>query len=168
MAPQQQIAFRLPFIYRFFFLLIEPLSALVGAFFTQFHQATYLRYLDARSASAPPTGDIASTVLPLSTSVAMSLLANMHLLFALNEALVLRSTWDMRVWRTVLGMLLIADLGRLYSLKGLGLSIYYDVLEWNIGLWGNVPWVYVGAALRVCFLMGVGMGESKRSKSRSQ
>lgn len=61
-------------------------------------------------------------------------------------------------------MLLIADFGHLYSMKELGPRIYYDVLGWNAGDWGNVPWVYAGATLRICFLAGVGMGDSKRKQ----
>ncbi|KZZ91764.1 hypothetical protein AAL_06518 [Moelleriella libera RCEF 2490] len=150
--------FRLPMIYRIFFLLVEPVSALVGAFFNHFRQTRYLSLLHAASA---PQFDSA---LPLSTSVAMSQLANMYMFFAINEAFVLRSTWDMRVWRAVLLVLLIADFGHLYTMKELGPRIYIDVLNWNIGDWGNVPWVYAGATLRICFLAGIGMQDSRRAK----
>lgn len=155
----QRTGFRLPLIYRLFFLLVEPVSALAGAFYNHFWQTKYLRLLHASSAPAD------ASALPLSTSVAMSQLANMYFFFAINEAFVLRSTWDMRVWRTVLLMLLVADLGHLYSMKELGPEIYYDVLGWNAGHWGNVPWVYAGATLRICFLAGIGMGDSRRVKS---
>ncbi|KAG5932247.1 hypothetical protein E4U53_001409, partial [Claviceps sorghi] len=101
MPPQhQQVAFRLCLFYRLFFLLIEPVSALVGAFYAHYRQASYLGFLDAQSAAVPPLApgnDAASPLLlPPSTSVTMSQLANMHVLFALTEALVLRSTCDMR------------------------------------------------------------------------
>ncbi|RFU74997.1 nadp-dependent alcohol dehydrogenase [Trichoderma arundinaceum] len=140
---------RLPLAYRLFFLSIEPISALVGAFYAQFRQRRYLELLN--SASAPPEH------VPLGTSVAVSQLANMYFFFALNEALVLRSTSDLRVWRAVLLVLLIADFGHLYSMKELGPGIYYDVTGWNAGDIGNVPWVYAGATLRMCFLAGVGL-----------
>ncbi|KAL7792482.1 hypothetical protein V8C37DRAFT_380456 [Trichoderma ceciliae] len=148
MAPSRP-AFRLPLAYRLFFLFLEPISALVGAFYTQFRQQRYLELLD--SATAPPEQT------PLGTSVAMSQLANMYFFFAINEALVLRSTWDLRVWRTVLLVLLIADLGHLYSMKALGPGIYYNVTAWNAGDVGNVPWVYAGATMRLCFLAGIGL-----------
>ncbi|PNY26499.1 NADP-dependent alcohol dehydrogenase-like protein [Tolypocladium capitatum] len=149
----QRVGFRLPAAYRAFFLLIEPLSALVGAFYNHLRQQHTLMLLDAASAPAD---------IPLSTSVAMSQLANMYLFFALNEALVLRSTWDLRVWRTVLLVLLMADVGHLYSMWELGPDIYYNVTGWNAGDWGNIPWVYAGASMRICFLAGVGLGGSKR------
>ncbi|KAJ4010572.1 hypothetical protein NW766_008445 [Fusarium irregulare] len=94
------VAFRIHPLYRIFFLVLEPISALVGAFYTHFRQETYLSLLNA--ASAP-------TQAPKATSVAMSQLSNMYMFFALNEALVLRSTPDLRVWKTVLLVLLIAD-----------------------------------------------------------
>ena len=65
----------------------------------------------------------------------------MYLLFAINEALVLRSTSDLRVWRTVLLGLLIADLGHLYSVRALGMDIYWNVLKWNKMDFGNVGFV---------------------------
>ncbi|TWU73175.1 hypothetical protein ED733_003625 [Metarhizium rileyi] len=151
-------SFRIPIIYRLFSLLLEPISALAGAFYNHFRQSSYLALL--HGASAPSD----ASVLPLSTSVAMSQLANMYFFFAINEAFVLRATWDMRVWRTVLFMLLIADLGHLYSMKELGPRIYYDVFGWNAGDWGNVPWVYAGAALRLCFLAGVGLEDIRRKQ----
>lgn len=148
MAPQRP-GFQVPLAYRLFFLYIEPVSALVGAFFAHVRQSQYLALLDAGSALA--------VAVPRATSVALSQLANMFFFFALNEALVLRSTSDIRVWRTVLTVLLIADIGHLYSLKELGPSIFYDVTSWNASDLGNVPWVMLGATTRVCFLIGVGL-----------
>ncbi|KAL7934998.1 hypothetical protein V8C35DRAFT_24245 [Trichoderma chlorosporum] len=147
MAPAQ-LAFRLPLAYRLFFLLLEPISALVGAFYTHFLQQRYLELLD--DATAPAR-------VPRGTSIAMSQLANMYFFFAINEAIVLRSTRDLRVWRAVLLVLLIADFGHLYSMKKSGPEIYYNVTGWNAGDVGNVPWVYAGATMRLCFLAGVGL-----------
>lgn len=150
----QRVGLRVPAAYRAFFLLIEPLSAVVGAYFGHMRQTQYLQLLDA--ASAP-------SQVPPSTSVALSQLANMYLFFALNEALVLRSTWDLRVWRTILAVLLIADFGHLYAMKELGLDVYYNPTGWNMSHWANIPWVCAGATLRICFLAGIGLQGSKRS-----
>lgn len=147
MAPAQQQLLRLPLAYRLFFLHLEPISALVGAYYTHFRQQRYLQLLHGATA----------LVVPLATSVAMSQLANMYLFFALNEALVLRATRDLRVWRAVPLVLLIADLGHLYPLRQLGPGIYYNVMGWNAADVGNVPWVYAGASFRLCFLAGVGL-----------
>ncbi|PTB66282.1 hypothetical protein BBK36DRAFT_19970 [Trichoderma citrinoviride] len=134
MAPAQLL--RLPLAYRLFFLFLEPISALAGAYYAHFRQQRYLQLLHGATAPA--------RLVPVGTSVAMSQLANMYLSFAINEALVLRATRDLRVWRAVLLVLLIADLGHLYSIKELGPAIYYNVTGWNIGDLGNVPWAGVG------------------------
>jgi hypothetical protein len=92
----------------------------------------------------------------------------MYLFFALNEALVLRATADIRVWRAVLLVLLVADFGHLYAMKGLGLSVFYRAWEWNAAGWGNIGFVYAGAMMRTCFLTGVGMGTPKTMQTKKQ
>lgn len=142
----------LPSFYRLFFLTIEPISALVGAFFAHFRQHDYLTMTHADSVTLDANGNV-----PVVTSVVLSQLANLYLLFTLNEALVLRTTADRRVWRTLLFGLLVADLGHLYSLRALGSDIYWRADQWNAMGWGNVPFVYVGASMRLAFLWGVGL-----------
>ncbi|KAE8451968.1 hypothetical protein EG329_002132 [Mollisiaceae sp. DMI_Dod_QoI] len=144
-------SFKLPAYYTAFFLIIEPLSALVGAFYAHFRPLEYLQLTHAPSSPA-----YASTI-PASTSIVLSQLANLYLLFAINEALVLRSTSDLRVWRTVLFGLLIADFGHLYSIRQLGTEIYWNALRWNKMDWGNVGFVYAGATMRMLFLAGFGL-----------
>lgn len=157
MAPQQQHQqaglSRFPVAYRLFFLYIEPVSALVGAFFAHFRQDDYL--LLTHAASAPAPGQI-----PTGTSIVLSQLANLYLLFTLNEALVLRSTSDPRVWKTVLFGLLVADLGHLWTVRQLGLGVYlpWNFARWNAIDWGNIPFVYLGASMRAAFISNVGMG----------
>ncbi|KAM0324407.1 hypothetical protein ACHAQA_008189 [Verticillium albo-atrum] len=141
--------FNLPPAYSLFFLVIEPISALVGAFYAHFKPEEYLKLTHA--ATAPAT-------LPLGTSIAMSQLANLYLFFALNEAIVLRATADLKVWSAVLFVLLLADIGHLYTVRALGPDVYYNVSSWNAIDWGNVPFVYFGAAMRLAFLSGVGLG----------
>jgi hypothetical protein len=150
MAPRQTV---LPLAYRVFFLIIEPISALVGAFYAHFRQDAYLSMTHADSAASP---------IPLGTSIVMSQLANLYLLFALNEALVLRCTGDITVWKMVLFVLLVADIGHLYSVSGHGSWIYWDMTRWNAIDWGNVPFVYLGASMRIAFLSGIGLGGGQR------
>ena len=116
------LGFKLPIFYRLFFLLIEPISALVGAYYAFFGQDEYLKLTHAGSKPSE---------IPLGTSVALSQLANLYLFFAINETLVLRSTTDLRVWKTVLFCLLIGDIGHLYTVYPLGLDIYWSVWRWN-------------------------------------
>ncbi|GAB1319849.1 NADP-dependent alcohol dehydrogenase-like protein [Madurella fahalii] len=150
--------FTLPLPYRLFFLLIEPIATLLGAYFAHFDQPRYLELTHAASAPSP---------IPLGTSIAMSQLANLYFAFAISEALVLRSTSDIRVWKTVLFCLLVADLGHLYTVRVLGPQIYWSVWEWNAIDWGNIPFVYLGALMRVAFLAGVGFNARNKKFKRS-
>ncbi|EKG17114.1 hypothetical protein MPH_05686 [Macrophomina phaseolina MS6] len=139
---------RIPAAYTLFFLTVEPASALVGAFYAAFRPAIYLQ-LTHRPSAAPSV--------PIGTQVALKQLANLYLLFALNEAIVLRATADLRVWRALLFCLLVADFGHLYSLSALGPAIYWHLARWNAMDWGNVAFVYLGASMRIAFLSRIGL-----------
>lgn len=162
--------FKLPPLYSLFFLVIEPVSALVGAFYAHFLPRTYLALTDPSAAASRASS---SADIPLATSVVLSQLANLYLLFAINEALVLRCSADLRVWRTLLFGLLVADFGHLYSVRQLkgGLiggrgQVYWDVTGWNAMDWGNVGFVYLGATMRICFLLGVGLGPARQTSQK--
>jgi hypothetical protein len=144
---------RLPRWYRFFFLYAEPLSAAVGSYYAFMRQRIYL---DLTHLPSAPRSEI-----PLGTSVVLSQLANLYLLFALNEALVLRSTTDLNVWRAVMVGLLIADFGHLYSVSPLGSRVFWDFFGWNAIDWGNIGFVYLGAVTRIAFLLGFGLPASR-------
>lgn len=141
---QQQSPPRIPLIFRIFFLYIEPISALVGAYYSAIEPQTYLELTHAPT--APKNG------ISTSTNIILNQLSNLYFLFAINEALVLRAADDMKVWCTLLACLLLADLGHLYSVRLLGQRIYWDVASWNAIDWGNIGFVYVGAAMRISFL----------------
>lgn len=139
-----QVPPTLPVIFRVFFLYIEPISALVGAYYSAIESQTYLQLTHAPTA---PTDTI-----PICTSIILNQLSNLYFLFALNEALVLRITDDLKVWRTLLFCLLLADFGHLASVRPLGWQIYWNVSSWNAIDWGNIGFVYVGALMRISFL----------------
>ncbi|KAL1843535.1 hypothetical protein VTJ49DRAFT_1128 [Mycothermus thermophilus] len=147
--------FTLPLPYRLFFLLIEPIATFTGAYYAFLGQQTYLDLTHAASSPSP---------IPLGTSIAMSQLANLYFAFALSEAVVLRSTSDLRVWRAVLFCLLVADFGHLYTVSPLGPQIYWSVSSWNAIDWGNIGFVYLGALMRLAFLTGLGFGGSRKVK----
>lgn len=163
MAPKPQApagTFLLPLYYRLFFLSIEPISALAGFAMAFFNAQKYLSLTD-------PSSPINS--IPTSTNIVLLQLANLYLLFAFNDAFILRSTSDMRVWKTLILGTLIADIGHLWSVSGhvMGFGVYWKVWLWNAMDWGNVAFVYIGILSRFCFLLGVGMpGKSKSGKRR--
>ncbi|KAL8771991.1 MAG: hypothetical protein Q9209_002656 [Squamulea sp. 1 TL-2023] len=148
----------IPLVYRLSFLYIEPLVALVGAYYAFLEPQEYLRLTDP---SSSPINSI-----PLSTSIILKQLSNLYFLFGLNEALVLRATSDLNVWRTLLFGLLVADIGHLYSVHPLGSDIYWDIFRWNAIDWGNIAFVYAGTTIRICFLAGIGMSNKGRQRQR--
>lgn len=146
--------------YRLFFLYIEPISALVGAYYAAIRPAEYLHLLSISPSKASPLNA------PVPTPVAMSLyqLANLYLLFALNEHLVLSSTNSLRTWRRLLFCLLVADIGHLLTMAPLGHPVFWRVWEWNAMVWGSVGFVYAGASMRTCFLLGLGLETDGRTR----
>ena len=170
-------------IYTLFFLYIEPFTALLGFLVAYTNPHLYLALTDHTYLSQPaPTSlspsafvpfitQSASILLPssgapappLATRIALAQLSNLYLFFALNELLVLHTTngfatrYKLPVWRALLTALLVADVGHLWSVKELGLGVYWRVWEWNCMDWGNVGVVYVGMGLRMAFLSGLGV-----------
>ncbi|KAI0053769.1 hypothetical protein FA95DRAFT_484709 [Auriscalpium vulgare] len=140
------------FPYRLFFLYIEPISALAGAYYAAIRPTDYLRDLVAPTqltASYPDTP----------AHMVLYQLANLYLLFALNEHLVLSSTTSIRTWKRLLFGLLVADFGHLATMAPAGLEIFWKVWTWNAMAWGSVGFVYMGATMRICFLAGMGLKE---------
>ncbi|KAF7370094.1 hypothetical protein MSAN_00639400 [Mycena sanguinolenta] len=141
----------IPFIYKLFFLYIEPISALAGAYYAAFQPQNYLNDLSLPGGKLEPS--------PLTTQSKMVLLqlANLYLLFTLNEHLVLSSTNSLKTWRRLLFGLLVADFGHLISMAPLGIDVFWRVWDWNAMVWGSVGFVYAGASMRMSFLAGLGL-----------
>ena len=167
--PPKTAAF--PGFYKAFYLYIEPVATLIGACAAIFTPRQYLSLTHAESAPAPI--QILSTVttaaiIPTATLIALRQLGNLYFCFAISEALVLRATTDIRVWRAFLLCLLIADFGHLLTCLPLGPEVYYRVDKWNAIDWGNIGFVYCGAATRICFLLGVGLGAVNKAKGKTR
>ncbi|KAI9057690.1 hypothetical protein FKP32DRAFT_1681369 [Trametes sanguinea] len=154
-----------PWFYRYFFLYIEPISAIVGAFYAGFKPVAYLKYLASSEATVKLSQNPTTP-----TIISLYQLSNLYLLFALNEHLVLRASPSLRTWRALLFCLLIADFGHLASMvplaqeKGLA-DVFLYFWNWNAMEWGSVGFVYAGATMRISFLRGVGFSEEGRAKS---
>lgn len=145
----------IPSFYRLVFLYLEPVSILAGAVQAYFFQSAYLSLTHASSAPS---------VVPVSTSIVLTQLANLYLGLALTEALVLRVTREYSVWRALIVVLLVADVGHLYSVLPLGFSrAFLQWWNWNAIDWGNVGWVYFLALTRISMLLGIGFGPRRTS-----
>lgn len=61
--------------------------------------------------------------------------------------------------------LLLANFGHLYSVLLLGLGLYWKFWAWDAVGWGNFGFVYLGAATRISFGLGLDHvgGKSRRS-----
>ncbi|KAL1297085.1 hypothetical protein AAFC00_004669 [Neodothiora populina] len=150
----------IPLVYRLFFLYIEPVATAVGAYYAHFQQQAYLQmtYTSAQTSLLGPS---------TRESIVLSQLANMYAVFALNEALVLRSTANLRVWKVFLFGLLLADFGHLYSVNSVGFDVYWRFWEWNAMYWGNLGFVYAGATFRTAFLLGLGLKAASSHKKKN-
>jgi hypothetical protein len=148
-----------PLLYQLFFLYVEPVATAAGAYMAHFQQYEYMQM--TLQTTAQSIMGVTKT-----ESIILTQLANLYFVFALNEALVLRATNDRAVWRTFLLGLLIADFGHLYSVKAVGVEVYWRFWEWNAMYWGNLGFVYVGALMRSAFLLGLGLGEGKIAKGK--
>ncbi|KDQ59038.1 hypothetical protein JAAARDRAFT_33757 [Jaapia argillacea MUCL 33604] len=150
----------IPFLpYRLFFLYLEPISALAGAYYAAAKPAEYLQDLD-------PTDTVSNVYLSTQTKMSLYQLANLYLLFALSEHLVLSSATSLRTWKRLLFCFLIADFGHLATMMWTdqGTEIFWNWEEWNAMAWGSIGLVYMGASLRMAFLLGVGMNEPSEGK----
>lgn len=152
----------IPTPYVAFFHWIEPFSTALGALYSTDLlplQSTYL------SLTHPPTSSVPTTI---RENIVLNQLANLYFCFALLEATILRATTDLKVWRVFLFGLLVADFGHLYSVHALGAEKYWSLTGWNAIDWGNLGFVYLGATMRICFLVGVGLrtggGKGKGTK----
>ncbi|KAK5173752.1 uncharacterized protein LTR77_002433 [Saxophila tyrrhenica] len=156
----------IPLPYQLFFLYIEPVATAIGAYYAHFSQPAYTTMTSSLLPSALATP--ALTPVSTTSSIILTQLANLYLVFALNEALVLRSTSDVRVWKAFLFGLLVADLGHLFSVRQAGLEVYWEVWRWNAMYWGNLGFVYVGATMRTLFLAGVGLEGPRGGKVKGR
>jgi hypothetical protein len=150
------------FPYTIFFIYLEPISALAGAYYAAFQPQAYLNDLSL-------SGTIANRAAPVVTTqmnMVLLQLANLYLLFALNEHLVLSSTTSTKTWRRLLSVLLLADFGHLASMAPLGSDVFWKVWQWNAMVWGSVGFVYLGASLRISFLYGLGLKNSTNKKTK--
>lgn len=152
----------IPFFYNIFFLYLEPISALAGAYYAAVKPYDYLRDLSLSGTILKSTTPVVTTQM----NMVLLQLANLYLLFALNEHLVLSSTTSIKTWRRLLFCLLVADFGHLATMAPLGTDVFWKVWEWNAMVWGSVGFVYAGASMRISFLCGVGFPGASDNTTR--
>lgn len=140
----------IPFPYRLFLLYIEPLAAFVGAILAHFHPTRFLSTMSATATYHP------------SNQIIYDQLAATYVLFAFNEAVVLRVTDSIKVWKALLLGILICDVIHLY---GTSIALGSDVML-NPALWRwedavNISMLVGPIIMRLAFLLGVGLNNGK-------
>ncbi|KAI9685657.1 MAG: hypothetical protein M1822_004217 [Bathelium mastoideum] len=147
---------RIPILYRFVFLYLEPISVLIGAYLALFRPTTYLTAVHA----LPPSADLstAPTKYGPTVNVLLAQLANVYILFPLLERSVLGSTQDVRVWRAMLRALLVADVGHLLIVGNIsadvGLQLFVRLREIGLADWAKPLCMII---VRTAFLCGWGL-----------
>ena len=149
----------IPFPYRFLFLYLEPLGAFFGTTVNIFDP---LRYLQSLSPTAT-----ASAYSPLTQPIYDQLAAHL-LFFSWSQAVVLRSTDDIKVWKALLFGMFLCDILHLFaSYRILGPEVFFSPRLWRWEEWVNFIMLYGPGGLRLAFCAGVGVrrGEHKAMKS---
>lgn len=147
----------IPLPYRLLFLYIEPFSALLGTYINLVSPPTYLLSLSPTAT----TSTYSSLTYPIYAQLAGHLL-----LFAWLQAVLLRSTNDLKVWKTVLAGMVLCDLLHLWgSAQVLGWSGFVNPTTWRWEEWVNFVMLYGPGGMRIAFCMGVGLGK-RRVKRR--
>lgn len=151
-APRLQI----PLPYRILLLYFEPLLALNGAITLHLFPA---RYLVVMSPFAT-----ASTYNPI-TQVVYDQLAATYFLFAFVEAVVLRVTSELSVWKAIVFGLLTCDVMHLYgSCAAMGFEAFIKPWMWRADDWVNLTLLYGPALMRLGLLLEVGFARNEMSK----
>lgn len=140
----------IPFVYRLLLLYLEPVMAINGAAMCMMRPALFLKTF--------------SPVLPYTASsqIIYDQLAATYLFLALIEAVVLRASAELRVWKAVVASLLVSDFVHLWAGAKL---MAQEGNVWPVA-WRPEDWIVLGTLvgpglLRLAFLWELGFTRSK-------
>ncbi|KAH6635036.1 hypothetical protein B0J18DRAFT_462175 [Chaetomium sp. MPI-SDFR-AT-0129] len=145
----------LPLLYRLTLLYIEPLFALNGALMTFRDPSGFATSITHNPALYTPANQFLYTQL-----------GGAWLLFAFNEAVVLRLVDDLRVWRLLCWGMLVSDV--VYHVSSVqAVGGWERFVSW--GLWNGFDWAVFASAVvpmvvRVCVVLGVGVKEGGKRR----
>ncbi|RSM15080.1 hypothetical protein CDV31_005160 [Fusarium ambrosium] len=144
-----KLSYNIPTLYRLLFLYLEPLLAIGAAIQTHFAPKIFLNTMSQTSEYAPDNQVIYDQV------------AALYTLFAFNEAVLLRLTNDIRVWKGVFIGIFICDILHLYaSWASLGADVFWNPSAWRVEDWANLGALWGLGVVRVAFLTGVGLRQT--------
>lgn len=143
-------------IYRLMLLYVEPFMAFYGATMAARSPLLYLSVMS-------PGADLSHYRPEL--QVVFDQLAGTYLLFAFNQAVVLRvADGHLRVWRAMVAGMVLCDVAHVFATARAmgGWAAMVDPSGWRPYDWVNVLTLYAMTAMRVAFLSGVGVREGVR------
>ncbi|KAF2014712.1 hypothetical protein BU24DRAFT_423611 [Aaosphaeria arxii CBS 175.79] len=146
----------IPLLYRIMFLYFEPFSAFNGALLCHFRPANFLTTMSATATYSP------------SVQVIFDQVAACYILFAFNEAVVLRITKELRVWKTMILGMVLCDMLHIYgSWQALGTEVSLRPWLWRSEDALNMTILYGFLLLRLAFLAGIGLGKGVSEKKQA-
>lgn len=142
----------IPALYRLFLLYVEPVLAVQGAVMCARSPLWYLSVMTPHANR--------SHYHPI-LQVVFDQLAATYLLFAFNQAVVLRvAEGNLRVWKAMVFGMLVCDVIHMYATKNaLGWDLQLDPAGWRFYDWFNLAVLYGMGAMRIAFLAGIGVKE---------
>ena len=145
MAHPQPPAATIPLLYRVFFTWVDPIICVWGAYMDFFDPTLVL------SSHIPnPTPDIGHAMILKQRGGGM-------LNFGFISAVLLRYTYDLKVWSIVQISDFIVDLAYFWAVYGvLREQERLDVGKWRAEDWGSVVITVTAGLVRLAFLAGVG------------
>jgi len=148
----------IPLLYRLFCLWIEPVLAIGGTYLCYFDQARFIQ------GTTPVLIGRANTALSPLNKLLLTEISGLYAFLALNEALVLRLSNDPNIWRAVEFSMCFSDLAHLWAIYEGSPAEFVDVLRWRGEDWINIGSLFVGLAIRVAVVLGVGFGSGQEKK----
>ncbi|KAF2740378.1 hypothetical protein EJ04DRAFT_507915 [Polyplosphaeria fusca] len=135
----------IPLPYRLLLLYIEPLFAFNGALLCLFSPALFLQTFTTASYRADH-------------QVMFDQLAATYILFAFNQAVVLRITKDLQVWKAIILGILMCDIVHLYAAWNvMGTEAFVNPSFWRWEEVVNFSLLYGPGVLRIAFLLEIGV-----------
>jgi hypothetical protein len=143
----------IPFIYRLCHLWLEPCAALGGTYQLAFAPQLYHTFMPQTAQYSP------------ASQLIYTQLAVMYLFLAAIEAVVLRVTTELRVWKAVLFVVLLSDIGHVYALwMEMGTHVFFTPALWTAKDGVSMLTYLLPAILRIAFMLDVGLPEDDKSK----
>lgn len=156
-SPSLRASTHLPGLYIFTLTTLEPIFALGGSLINFINPESYLRTLTSLSPPQPPIPYVPTT------SFLYTQLCGAWLMFAFNEAVVLRLVDDLRLWRLLCWGMLLSDLCYCWSCAE-AVGGWENLVK--VGRWGLEDWaVAVSTLLPLLVRLGLVTGLGVRNRA---